>query len=332
MNRSARLLAFAACFASAVAPLAAHAQPAPSTPVTRAAKQEAATRFRKGLDLYNDGDFQAALIEFRRAYELAPSYQVLYNIGQVYFQLQDYAGALSSLERYLAEGGAGVPPSRRADVEKDIAKLRARVAHIEVTTNVPDVEITLDDVSIGKTPFPKPILVSAGRHKLTAAKPGYKEANRVIELASGDSPKLAFDLADLSAAPPPAPEPAHEAPPPARAPEPASASSHVWIGWAVTGGLAVGAGVFGGLALAASGDLSTKRQTAGTTRDALDAAQSKTKTLALVSDVFTASTLVAGGVSLYFTLKGPSSAKPKTEAADVRLGVRPGGLALSGSF
>jgi len=53
--------------------------------VTAAAQTEAASRFKKGLELFKDGDYQAALIELRRANELAPNYNVLYNIGQVYF-------------------------------------------------------------------------------------------------------------------------------------------------------------------------------------------------------------------------------------------------------
>ena len=334
MNRTTRLAAAALAVAQMTASLGASAQPPPSPAAARAAKQEAATRFRKGLELYGDGDFQAALIEFRRAYELAPSYQVLYNIGQVYFQLQDYAGALTSLERYLAEGGAGVPASRRADVEKDIAKLRQRVAHIDVWTSVEDAEVVLDDAPLGKTPFPKPLLVSAGKHKLTATKSGRVSATKVFEIASGDTLKIALELPD--SAPPPAPAP--EAPARASAstsPEPhGSSGSLLWLGWVATGALAVGAGVTGGLALASSSDLATKRETAGTARADLDAASSKTRTLAIISDVCTASAVVAGGVTLYFTLTSPAKPKDdaKTASGDVRLGVRPGGLSLTGSF
>jgi hypothetical protein len=335
MNHAVRLAAATLAIAHLTASLGAHAQPAPtpSPAAARAAKQEAATRFRKGLELYNDGDYQAALVEFRRAYDLAPSYQVLYNIGQVYFQLQDYAGALTALERYLAEGGAGVPAARRADVEKDVAKLRQRVAHLEVATSVDDAEVALDDAPIGKTPFPKPVLVSAGKHKLTATKSGRVTATKVFEIASGDTLKLSLDLPDAS---PPA-QPPPEAPPrpatPASADATTSSGSLVWLGWVATGALAIGAGVSGGLALSASSDLATQRETAGTSRADLDAASSKTRTLAIVSDVLTASAVVAGGVTLYFTLKGP--AKPKADASaqrDVRFGLRPGGVALAGSF
>src|SRR6516165_10065019 len=135
MRKLPRSLVFAAALALSSASIPAFAQPAAPT---KAQQQEAATRFRKGLDLFKDGDYQAALIEFRRANELAPNFNVLFNIGQVYFQLQDYPNALTALERYLNEGGDRIPASRRAEVARDIDKLKARVANIEITTPVPD--------------------------------------------------------------------------------------------------------------------------------------------------------------------------------------------------
>ena len=105
MKPLARTLALVTAFALVAPGSVAFAQPAP----TAAERAEAATRFKTGLDLFKDGDAQAALIEFRRAYQLAPNYQVLYNIGQVSFQLQDYPGALAALQKYLLEGGRNIP-------------------------------------------------------------------------------------------------------------------------------------------------------------------------------------------------------------------------------
>ena len=49
------------------------------------------------------------------ATDLAPSYQVLYNIGQVYFQLQDYAGALGALESTPGLGDSVLVPLGKID-------------------------------------------------------------------------------------------------------------------------------------------------------------------------------------------------------------------------
>src|SRR6266478_2010920 len=69
---------------------------------------EAKTHFKNGADLYDENNFRGALVEFQRAYELAPSYRILFNIGQVEMELQDYAGALTAYARYLREGGPDI--------------------------------------------------------------------------------------------------------------------------------------------------------------------------------------------------------------------------------
>src|SRR6476619_3947094 len=125
----------------------AGAQPTPSP----SAVAEAGKHFQRGVTMYNEADYRAALVEFRRAYETAPNAAVLYNIGQTYYQLQNYAAALSTLERYLAESGPTAP--HRQEVEQTIATLQARVGKVAITTNVPDCEITIDDELVGKTPL-----------------------------------------------------------------------------------------------------------------------------------------------------------------------------------
>src|SRR4051794_1962396 len=101
--KNQRFLAVVAALAVTAPELSAFAQQSASPP-SKAAQTEAFSRFNKGKELFSEGDLQAALIEFRRAYELAPNYVVLYNIGNVYYQLQDYPNALTYLERYLQEG------------------------------------------------------------------------------------------------------------------------------------------------------------------------------------------------------------------------------------
>jgi hypothetical protein len=340
MTNAPRLLAFAIALGLALPPLPAFAQPAQPS---KQARDEAGVRFRKGVDLFKDGDFQAALIEFRRAYDLAPNFNVLYNIGQVYFQLQDYPDALKTLQRYLNDGGNQIPNVRRAEVEKDIEKLEARVATLEVSSNVAGADVAVDDAPEGKTPLGKAILVGAGRHKITVSKTGFATATKVVEMASGDSTKVTLDLTEEHAAPPvvvpvpvapvqPPPVPPPAQPPPAPPPE----SSTPWAGWAITGGLVVGAGVFGGLALSASSNLKTQLASPAATRSSIDSAHDKTAALALVSDIFSGSAILAGGISLYLTVRGPSdSAKPGAPppaTGALRFQVLPGGVQASGSF
>lgn len=342
-----RSLAFCAALALTLPSLPAFAQGAASA----SAQKEAASRFKNGLDLFRDGDYQAALIELRRANELAPNFTVLYNIGQVYFQLQDYPNALHSLERYLQDGGKSIDPKRRVEVEKDVEKLKARVANLDITVNVPDAEVTIDDVSVGKAPLPKTVLVSAGRHRIIVAKAGFNSVTKVVEIAGTEVQKVPIELLEnkpavapvvaeakgASAAPPLVPmplAPPREPPPPAR--------RVPVVGWVVTGGLAAGAVVTGVLALGASSDLKAQRTSGTVTRGDLDASKSKTQTFALVTDILTGCAVVAGGVTLYFTIARGSSSDARPAAAPpppgafmkptMKVGVTPGGVSLLGTF
>src|SRR3954447_13314049 len=114
------------------------------------ASRDAAKHFQRGVDLYNDGDFRGALVEFKKAYDTWPRANVLYDIGQTQFQLMDYAGALNTMNRYLAETGPGA--AHRSEVESTVEVLRGRVGRVLLTTEVAGCEVTVDDQPAGTTP------------------------------------------------------------------------------------------------------------------------------------------------------------------------------------
>ncbi|AKT41415.1 PEGA domain-containing protein [Chondromyces crocatus] len=328
-----------------VTPTSAMAQGATVAQPTKAMKDEAATRFKKGLELFKEADYVAALVEFRRAYELVPSWQVLYNIGQVQYQLQDYANSLQSLERYLAEGGRQVPATRRSEVENDLQTLKGRIAFVEITVNVPDAEIVVDDTLVGTSPLGKALTVNAGRRRVGVSREGYQPQTRVVEVASGDTAKASFELLERGAATPATPAPgadsegdgdASSGRARATAQVDGNSSSRVpWIGWGITGGLAAGAAVFGVLALGASSDLQDLRGTRGVSAADLSAASSKATTMSVVTDALAGAALIAGGVSLYFTLRTPpsdSAGNARASSPGLQLGISPRGAQLVGSF
>lgn len=313
----------------------AHAQDAAGP--SKANVEEAKRHFLRGRELYDENNFQAALVEFRRAYELAPTYRLLFDIGQVYYQLQDYPNALKSFTRFLQEGKAEIPQQQRDDVQREIDKLKGRVATLRITTSRLQADVSIDDVPVGKTPLAEPILVSPGRRKITATLPGYGPATKTVEVAGMDTLDVSLDLVAL------APDGSEAGGPSGasggsaglKADTASSGGKGAMIGaWVATGVLAVGAGVVGGLTLSASSDLKDKRETFGTTRTELDEARDKTKTMALVTDILIGATAVAAGVSIYLTATSGSSTQ-RTGAAPaptLRVGVGPGSVKLAGTF
>ncbi|MCS6898541.1 MAG: PEGA domain-containing protein [Myxococcales bacterium] len=315
----------------------------PSAP----SKEEARSRYERGKQLYEEGAFDAALIEFQRAYDLAPSYKILFNIGQVHRQRNDYASALRVFERYLKEGGAEIDVKRRTEVEKEIAQLKGRVATLEITTNVPGAEILVDDESVGKTPLPQGVLVNSGKRKITASKEGHVPVSKVINVAGADTMKITLELVESSgggASSPPTilptttptttPTSSGASSPPAGTSQslPLEKPSVPWLAWTITGAFGVGTAVTGILALGASNDLKNKRSQPDVNRKELDDGSSRTKNLALVSDLLLVGTAIAGGVSIYLTVSEPSKESSARLKGPVRLGAGPGALTLTGSF
>jgi hypothetical protein len=169
---------------------------------------EAARHFDQGVKLYEEGDWRGALVEFERAYATQPNYRVLYDIGQCRFQLQDYAGALDALQKYLAEGNSDIASERRERVTATIDDLRMRVAHLNITSNVEGGEIAIDDVTVGTTPLPAPVAVSVGRRKVSLAVIGHAPVIRFVDVAGQDSLDVALHVeppAAVRVAPPIAP-------------------------------------------------------------------------------------------------------------------------------
>lgn len=285
-----------------------------------AAVNEAAKHFQRGVTMYNEADYRAALVEFRRAYETAPNAAVLYNIGQTYYQLQNYAAALVALGRYLTEAGAGAP--HRREVETTIDTLQSRVGKVAVSTTTPGCDITVDDELVGKTPLDEPVLVSIGRRKITALRDGRVAETRFVDVAAGDTVTVSLTADAMRNAQPSAPGPVDRG-------VGQSTINKLWIGTGILGAATIGVGAY---AWIASRDLASTRDSApvmasdqpARTSD-LASKSSKVSTLSHVADGLLAATVIAGGVTLYLSVSRPKE-------RETRIAITPGGILIAGTF
>jgi hypothetical protein len=309
-------LVVALCLASATA----RAEP-------DSAGREASRHFQRGVDLYTEGDLRGALVEFKKANTLLPRASVLYNIGQTEYQLQEYAQALRTLERFLAETGPSA--AHRSEVEETVEVLRGRVGKIALTTDRADCEVSVDDQPAGTTPLAQPVLVSIGRRRIALTCAGRPLAARQVDVAAGEL--LRIDLRTGPAATTTTPTPAapgltvtREALPPP--PPPARFSrGTVNTAWIVTAGLAaVTVGVYV-TAIVEGQQLNDLRHTYPISTEQLDDKRRLTSRIAVAGDVLAASTVVAAGVAAYLGWN-------VREERGAHLAVGPGGVSVSGRF
>lgn len=288
--------------------------PPPPVPEPAVETDEGKARFFRGVDLFRENDFRAALVEFKRSYEISHNFKVLYNIGQTEYELADYASALRSFQRYLDLGGDKIEAERRTEVDKEIQGLAKRVARVEIKSNTPGAEVVIDDVVVGTTPLRDPVIVSIGRRKVLVQKDGLTSTARFVDLAGGDRTSIEVNLnvaAPLQ----------DEAGPP---------RTGMWVSLAITGGLVAGAAVVGGLALSAHSDAQKQLDTFGAKKADIDAARSKTQTLALVTDILGGAAVAMAGVTIVLGVTGGKKEAPPQPKAALTIG--PSSVSLSGRF
>ncbi len=287
-------------------------------------QSEAATRFEKGLELYEDGALDAALAEFERAYELTLDARVLYNIGHVQSQRHRYVEAIEAFERYLK--GTAVNETRRAQVEAELEKLRGRVGRLSLESNVTGAQVYVNGVSVGAFPLAGAIPVNPGICEVRVEKPGYQTARETLTIAGGDTPRLVIHLlpagADLT-------QPAESSA--VATPRTRYNYTPFWISAASTLVLGGGTAVMGVLALDKEKQLKDELGEPPSDPDRVEALRSDGKVFAGVTDGLAAATVVAGGLSIYFLVDPPKKSR-RVGASDLRITAGAGQAILSGRF
>ncbi|MEP6652015.1 MAG: hypothetical protein ABJA82_01570 [Myxococcales bacterium] len=280
---------------------------------------EADRHFRRGVDLYEDGDMAAALVEFARAYDIVPSYKILYDLGQVAYRRQDYVRALNHFQRYLGDGRDIIAPERRRQVEDDVRRLEQRIGRIVVEVNPDDngAELRLDDVPVGAAPLLDPLLANVGTRKVELIRPDGDRQTQLVDLVGGETAHLRFPRTAVLRLTPTAADLGRGAGGaaaasltlvnlpntlPATTDEPARGWS-VWAGWTLTGLLAAVATATGVVALNSSRDLQQSRDAYPVAPGVLDRLSRRAHTLALTTDGLLVGAAVAAAVSLYLTVR-----------------------------
>jgi len=333
VNRSGSLLlAFAlthlasAAAAQAPSPPAGAGAKAASTTLDASARvQRAQSHFQRGVELYEERDYDGALAEFSRAHELVPNYRVLYNLAQTQVERHDYVDAIRLFSEYLEQGGQEIPAARREATELERESLLARVASVQIESNVDGAELWVGGRSRGVVPREHALRLNAGIAVLRLEKPGHAPVSRQLSIVGGDSVRLRVRLE------PSAPGDAGAA---AAQREPRAAGggarTALWLSAGASTLLAGATTTFAVLATRANAELDRelRRYHGDTAR--LDDTRARVRTHAALADGFGVATLVGLGATLYFALSGAE--EEARSAARVRVLVGRSGVGVRTDF
>jgi tetratricopeptide (TPR) repeat protein len=262
------------------------------TPQATAREVEAREHYAQGVELYRARRYALALSQFEQAYALHADPRLLFTLGQVQYELEEYARAVLSLRAYLQQA-RGIPPERRDLVTGQLASLQQKTGYLAVFVDVPGATISVDGEKVGVSPLRR-LLVDIGEHRIGASHPGYLAASAQVQVTPGELTQSELTLI-------PGPSEASEI-----------SSTPFWITTAGLGTLAIVSGV----ATMISHRHYEQALRTPQNGDPLEARakreddRSRIETLALVTDALTAATVVSGGLALYFELRSSESQTP----------------------
>jgi hypothetical protein len=293
-----------------------------------AQRQAAMEHFQQGLRFFEDRDFHAALVEFRRANELVPNYRILYNIAVASRELRDYATAYRSFVQYLAEGGDRIDAERQETVRAEIAGAEPRIGRVQISVSPDGAEIRVDDRVVGTSPLTEPIVMNLGSHVVSASAPGRETTTRRLDIAARDRVSISLELPET---PPPTIAVAASAAPAIEPPRERGQEwgAGFWISTGATVALVIAAAVTGGLSVQANADYGAALSRFPITLQDVASLRSTVNDLSIATDILGGAAAAAAILScvLFFTdTTGPE------EAGEVTATISPLGVSLSTRF
>ena len=175
----ALLRAAAAALASgtlAALPSAAFAQPDPY-------KQH----MENGVKLFQDKNYQAALVEFEAAYKVRPKARPLFNVALCQKALFRYPRAIAALELALARHRDTMDQGDEGSARRAIEEMRALLARITVQLTPPHATLMIDGeeqpVSSEGT---RVVELGPGTHRIGARAEGFASVDEAVTVVSGE--------------------------------------------------------------------------------------------------------------------------------------------------
>lgn len=154
---------------------------------------------QEGADCYRKRRYPCALSRFERAFALAPSPAMRFNLASALDKLNRPAQAARQYRRYLEDSGRHTSPSALAHIQTRMKELLPHVGRLQLTIRPEGARVTLDGVSLealgatirgGKTE----VILRPEAYRLEISLPGHQSRTEEVILGKGQLRALEIAL------------------------------------------------------------------------------------------------------------------------------------------
>ena len=167
-------------------------------------KADAIALFKTGNKLREAKDYAGALVQYRAAYKLLPSFKIDFNIALTLAKMGRNPEAARAYERFLETGKGKSPKKMIRLAKKKLRRLKKKIAVVTVSCNVEGAVVKVDGKEVGKTPLAAGIYLEPGKHRVEVGKQSHEPFSRELKLRKG---KRKTVLVTLKVIKPDKPEP-----------------------------------------------------------------------------------------------------------------------------
>ncbi|WP_437756851.1 PEGA domain-containing protein [Sorangium sp. So ce1389] len=134
--------------------------------------------------------------EFESAWELNPTFDVAYNLGNTKYQLKKHREAAQHLSFALRNWPLVKTVAKlKPTAEQRFSESRAQVGAVAVTVSVAGAEVLVDGKVVGRAPLEGEVFVEPGEHQVEARQAGYAPASQTVKVAKGGTAEVKLALA-----------------------------------------------------------------------------------------------------------------------------------------
>jgi PEGA domain len=158
---------------------------------------EADERFRRGISLAGENNYTAALVEFRRAYDVSRNALILFNVAAMEIELNHFAEGQDALVEYQRSAPAPVVQARRAQIDALQTRVRERSGTITVALPHPGLRVQVDAIGTSGVRLVREgaaataaIRLPIGRYRVTLTATGFRQRESEHDIAANSDTRV----------------------------------------------------------------------------------------------------------------------------------------------